>query len=206
MIHILAPALFGPISRYLFMKRCEERGERCVVDYGARFDKRLKSAHRFTICDVHGPLDITIPIAKGAKTWADTRISDHDSWWTTALTSLESAYGRTPYFEFYIDRFLPFFSADTSKRFGSVAEMTAEADRLVCPILDITIPLTPKDIVSEDEMTDDLRPIRQWNDPDAVKPYWQIRADSLGFVADLSVLDLIFNMGPESMLVITDRF
>lgn len=33
-------------------------------------------------------------------------------------------------------------------------------------------------------------------------PYYQVFAGSLGFVANLSILDLLFNMGPESLLVL----
>ena len=33
-------------------------------------------------------------------------------------------------------------------------------------------------------------------------PYYQVFARSLGFVANLSILDLLFNMGPESLLVL----
>lgn len=31
-------------------------------------------------------------------------------------------------------------------------------------------------------------------------PYWQVRGSIHGFMADLSVLDLIFNLGPEAPL------
>ena len=36
---------------------------------------------------------------------ADVEVSDHGSWWSEHLTAMESTYGRTPYFEFYIDDF-----------------------------------------------------------------------------------------------------
>lgn len=31
-------------------------------------------------------------------------------------------------------------------------------------------------------------------------PYYQVRADKLGFIPSLSILDLLFNMGPEAQL------
>ncbi|MDE6430391.1 MAG: WbqC family protein, partial [Duncaniella sp.] len=37
-------------------------------------------------------------------------------------------------------------------------------------------------------------------EPISLPSYWQIREDKLGFIPGLSVLDLIFNLGPEAVL------
>ncbi|MDD7128802.1 MAG: WbqC family protein, partial [Prevotella sp.] len=37
-----------------------------------------------------------------------------------------------------------------------------------------------------------------------LKPYYQVFQSRQGFLPDMSILDLLFNMGPESILVLKD--
>ncbi len=154
-----------------------------------RFNKRCKEAHRFEIADTRGRLELTVPIAKPyGNTWADTRISDHGSWWETIPAALESAYGRTPFFEFYAPDLLPLLS--NPYRFGSVADMNEAVDRFIRRALDMT------DIDVTYSRHANLQPaILQ---PAPIAPYWQVRAQQLGFIDGLSILDAIFNLGPEA--------
>lgn len=178
--HTLAPLLLPPADYYL------QIAAGATVDYTQRYDKRLKGTHRYTIADTHGPLSLTIPVGHPGPalghnpTWGDIPLSEHGEWWGKHLTALESAYGRTPYFEFYIDRFLPLFSSDTPSRFPSVAMLVHAANRIVIPILQLDkLPAVAS------------RPL---------PPYPQIRQDTLGFIGNLSILDTIFNLGPETPL------
>lgn len=181
--HTLAPLLLPSADYYL------QIAAGATVDYTQRYDKRLKGTHRYTIADTRGPLSLTIPVghpepALGHNpTWGDIPLSEHGEWWGKHLTALESAYGRTPYFEFYIDRFLPLFSSDTPSRFPSVAMLVQAANRIVIPILQLDkLPAVAS------------RPL---------PPYPQIRQDTLGFIGNLSILDTIFNLGPETPLYLT---
>ena len=38
----------------------------------------------------------------------------------------------------------------------------------------------------------------------SLKPYRQVRGDKLGFIAGLSILDLVFNLGPEAQLYLNE--
>ncbi len=154
-----------------------------------RFNKRCKEAHRFEIADTRGRLELTVPIAKPyGHTWADTRISDHGSWWETIPAALESAYGRTPFFEFYAPDLLPLLS--DPYRFGSVADMNEAVDRFIRRALDLT------DIDVAYSRRPDVRPVDL--QPVPAITYWQVRAQQLGFIGGLSILDPIFNLGPEA--------
>lgn len=174
--------------------------EHCIVDYGARFNKRHKLTHRTTIADVNGRLDLTMPIThtvpscgQGGLTWREMKVSGHGEWWNVHRVALESAYGRTPFFEYYIDRFMPVLSRSVVDEFGTLEAVDRYIDMQVRRLLylrdDVESPVG--DVV-------DLRGV----EPDAVDmpPYYQVRADRLGFIPGLSVLDLVFNMGPEGAL------
>lgn len=162
-----------------------------VICQGQRFDKRCKAAHRFTVADTRGRFDITAPVEKPyGHTWADTRISLHGRWWEVAANALESAYGRTPFFEFYADDFLPLLNPE---RFTTVAALNADFDRAIRRALAIDKEVTYS---TEERRSDRIEPHT------AAEPYWQIRAAKLGFLPGLSVLDMIFNIGPEALLAL----
>lgn len=174
-----------------------------AVDSSMRWDKRVKSTHRFTIAAEAGPLTLTVPVAKPREyhsaTLDSVTVSSHGNWWRMHLTALESAYGRTPFFEFYIDRFRPLLSPETVGR--SLAWLTAAWDSLICPILHLPVPLPLSlgGMPCDAEVWNDCR-----HDDPAVDlpPYWQVRGARFGFIPDMSVLDLIFNLGPEAPLYI----
>lgn len=154
-----------------------------------RFDKRCKAAHRTAIADTRGVLDLTVPIEKPyGKTWADTRVSLHGRWWEVMATALESAYGRTPYFEFYADDFLPIIS--NPEAFTTVSELNARFDAAIRKAIGLTRVIT--------ESAAGTRPVAI--EPWEPEPYWQVRGNSLGFVGGLSILDMVFNLGPETLL------
>lgn len=183
------PSRFCPPAAY-YRAVALNPGLTTVVCAGERFDKRRKDAHRMTIADTRGRLDLTVPVAKPyGMTWADTAVSRHGDWFDVMWTALESAYGRTPFFEFYADDFRPLLIG--VEDFGSVGELNFRFDLAIRRALGITSPV----IYSEQEsMPDSI-------DPWEPQPYWQVRADKLGFIPGLSVLDLIFNLGPEASLL-----
>lgn len=161
-----------------------------IVCAGERFDKRRKDAHRMAIADTRGRLELTVPVAKPyGRTWADTRVSLHGGWPEVVWTALESAYGRTPYFEFYADDFRPLILGVDD--FGSVGELNFRFDRAIRRALG----LSPNVVYAPDE--GDPQPVEPWEP----QPYWQVREQQLGFIPGLSILDLIFNLGPETNLL-----
>lgn len=196
MTAIFAPQYFGSVAYYAEIAACK----RAVIDTGMRYDKRFKSAHRCVIADTRGSLALTVPVSKpeGARHWNQTRVSHHGEWWTTHLASLETAYGRTPFFEFYIDRFKPWLAPIDM----TVTEMDCGIDAVVRRALGIDTDVAYADassLIDGDEAID-LR--RSGFGDVASVPYYQVRAHKLGFLQGMSILDLIFNMGTEAPLVL----
>lgn len=192
---LLPTRLAPPISYYRMMAL--HPGPVAICS-GERFDKRCKAAHRFAIADTRGRLELTVPIEKPyGRTWADTRVSLHGGWWELMARALESAYGRTPYFEFYADDFLPLIA--DPERFTTVAALNADFDRAIrrALFMDREVSYVDGACCGTAQSNMDFA-----TSPSMLEvrecPYWQVRADSLGFIGGLSVLDLIFNMGPEA--------
>jgi len=194
---VFRPQYFGSVDYYAALARAP----RAVIDRDIRYDKSAKDVHRYEIADTRGRVMLTVPVSKGAEhtqNWSQMTVSAHDQWWERHVTALESAYGRTPFFEFYIDRFLPLICEGVAGR--SIVDVDIELDRILRQTLLIDTEVTyDASGLSPEEITDYRRePL-----PDAgIGPYWQIRSDRLGFEPRLSVLDLLFSLGPEAALVL----
>ncbi len=187
----LPPRLCAPVADYVAAWSCGGSAQRWDV----RFDKRDKATHRFVIADTRGRLDLTVPIAKPDThrcLWSDIRISGHGAWWDVHRVALESAYGRTPYFEFYIDRFLPMLTVGVTDRYPRLEELALAWDARIRDILGLGAPVSGgrEAVIPASE---------------ALAPYRQVRRQQLGYIGGLSVLDLIFNLGPEGQLYLNEQ-
>lgn len=184
---VLPPRLCAGIEDYALAWGCGSSGQ----DWTGRFDKRDKGTHRFMIADTRGPLALTVPIAKPESSrcrWDEVLISAHGAWWDVHRVALESAYGRTPYFEFYIDRFLPMLTVGVTDRFPRLMYLAMAWDAQLRDILGMP-PSSPS-------------PHGMPVIPDVAPPgpYRQVRQDKLGCIAGMSILDLVFNLGPEAQI------
>lgn len=187
MSELILPTRFCPPPAYYRMMALHPGKVSICLD--ERFDKRCKSAHRTSIADTRGVLELTVPVEKPyGRTWAETRVSLHGRWWEVMTTALESAYGRTPYFEFYADDFLPII-ADPEK-FTSVAALNAAFDVAIRRAIGLAIPVEAAPAGSKPTA------IQPWEP----SPYWQVRREKLGFIGGLSILDMVFNLGPETLI------
>lgn len=192
---VLPPLFCAGAAYYALVRACGAS----AVDWGMRFDKRFKDTHRFAIADTRGRLELTVPIAKPDNwhcTWGDIRISDHGKWWDVHRVALESAYGRTPFFEFYIDPLLPMLTEGVVDRYPTLRSLSEAWDGWIRRIL-----LLPAPVEAESVEADRMFTLLPEHATEAPQPtHWQVRADRLGFISGLSVLDLIFNLGPEAIL------
>ena len=197
---IVSPQYYGSIDYYAAIAAHEHS----MVDYGSKYDKRLKSTHRTTIADVNGELSLTMPLKKpdgshsGNLTWRDIEISSHGEWWNVHRVALESAYGRTPFFEFYIDRFLPVLQKGVTEAFPTLEAVDSFIDDNIRELLSLPKPIH--------QPTGTVTDIRRDKVPSySPTPYYQVRASRLGFLEGLSILDLLFNLGPEASLWMRDH-
>lgn len=185
---------YAPVAYYAAMARCS----RIIIDLDMRHDRRFKAAHRCDIISNLGPVQLTVPVGKPAPgapaTWRSIPVSDHGRWWEQHVSTLATAYGRTPFFEFYIDRLLPYMSADAVGM--SVADLCRHTDAIVRKLLSISAPVS----YSAADAAPDAIDYRRQPLPPHTAPYYQVRAHQMGFCPGLSILDLIFNEGPASPL------
>lgn len=196
---LVAPQFLGATDYYAAIAKAGM----VVVDTSMHFDKRLKTTHRATILSANSQINITVPIVKPERwsgtTWNDIIVSDHGQWWKEMWVSIQSAYGRTPYFEYYADDFLEIINKDACGR--SLMELDQRLDALVRRLLGVKTEVRYGQPEECEFAFTDLRG-EKWGKADCgVGPYYQLRADKYGdFAGGLSVIDLLMNMGPEGIV------
>jgi hypothetical protein len=132
----------------------------------------------------------------------DIRISDHGNWRHLHWNALQSAYGDSPFFEYYQDDIHPFLE----QRWEYLLDFNEAIRQKMCELLDIQPEVSYSEkfelsaINPPKDFREAIRPKHPQTDPDFVpKPYYQVYQQRHGFLPNLSVLDLLFNMGPESI-------
>lgn len=201
----LPPRYCGDVDYYALMAQYGS----AVIDYSMRYNKRAKECHRCEIEGANGVQRLTVPLEKGAGgSIASLRVSDHGEWWNVHWGAIYSAYGRTPYFEYYADDFLPAFQGSVK----SLMELDTMLDTTIRRILGITTQVTyrttqvPSSLSTPPSplspLSTSFSPLHSPLSTFSTPPYYQVWGNRFGFIPRLSILDLIFNMGPESPLIL----
>lgn len=201
MVSLLASTYFGPVQWYQKLNQ----SDCCLIE---RHDHFVKQTYRNScvIATTSGLQVLTVPIERyeGAHCeMRDIRISDHGSWRHLHWNALQSAYGESPFFEFYADDLRPFFE----RRWELLFDFNTAITRKMCELLDVhpQIAFTEVYASAEEEGVTDFRDAIRPKHPlpdDGFRPrrYYQVYEQKHGFQPNLSILDLLFNEGPEAVL------
>ncbi len=194
MSHIF-PTAYLPSIEYvsLFLKT-----ENASIELFETYQKQ-SCRTRTNVMTANGIQTLTIPVIKtnGNHTLTkDIEISYKESWQQTHLRCLESAYRKSAYFDYYF----PYFEKIYKQKFNTLIELNEYSLKTILKILKVK-----KDF----SYTTDFEKITNENDyrislskgtnKIEIKPYYQVFADRHGFIPNLSIVDLLFNEGPNSI-------
>jgi len=243
MTALLSTTYFGPIQWYQKLYRADH----VLIEQFESFQKQTYR-NRCVIATANGTQTLTVPIEHSPLTIEhepltidhSPLISDHGNWRHLHWNALVSAYGESPFFEYYQDDLRPFF---TERRWTYLLDFNEAIRQTICELLDITPAVTYTDVftppsadsslstlhsspasadsslftlhsspVSADsslftlhsslikDFRDAINPKHPAPDPDFMpRPYYQVYGQRHGFLPNLSILDLLFNMGPEAI-------
>jgi hypothetical protein len=193
---LVSTAYLPPVSYFSLISRADEI-------FIEREENYLKQTYRNRcyILSAHGPQLLSVPVYLGSlhKTPVkDIRIDYSKRWQQVHLRAMTASYNSSPYFEFYFEN----IEKIISKNHDFLLDLNMELTESVLKVLKIkkTISYTTN-FESVGDMENDFRyKITPKEDSHfAVKEYFQVFNKGEGFVPDLSILDLVFNMGPDAV-------
>ena len=141
---LLSSTYFGPIQWYQKLNRYDE----CLIERHESFIKQTYR-NRMIIPTTNGPLSLTIPTNHNTSlAMKDIRISDHANWRHVHWNALLSAYGESPFFEYYQDDIRPFYE----KKYEFLFDFNMEITEKMIELLDIRpkISITNEYILNEE--------------------------------------------------------
>ena len=196
---ILSSLYLAPVEYYASLYR----SELVVIEINDNYQKQ-SYRNRCTIASANGPISLSIPIVKPDKDKSrmkDIRIADHANWRHLHWNAILSAYSSTPYFQYFEDDFRPFYE----RKIEFLHDFNEELRQLICSIIEIEskVCYTETYIDEGDIEYIDLREkIHPKKESDyKTEPYYQVFASKHCFINNLSILDLLFNMGKEARLI-----
>ncbi len=204
---LLSTAYLPPLSYVMMLFYAETAFVEIHETY-----QRQTWRNRCRILTGNGLLNLTVPVIKPGGNHTRTKevlISQHEHWQAKHWRAIKSAYGKAPFFLFYRDMLEPFYKKRYSGSLHAfnnslLEQLLAETgiscqlcttdayDKYPVHLTDLRSGITPKKDVIDELL------LSNW------PRYCQVFSERYGFTGNLSIIDLLFNVGPESGNYIAD--
>jgi hypothetical protein len=196
--YLLSSAYFPPIHYISVISKADS----IIIETKENYLKQTYR-NRCIILTSNGRSSLTVPVLSGnsKKTLIkDIRIDYSKRWQQVHLRALVSSYKTSAYFEYYFDEIERIISSKPEFLF----DLNMNSLQTILKITGIKTPISETDLFVPVEKQDwDMRytisPKKERPGISSVKEYYQVFCKKYAFVPGLSVLDLIFNTGPDSI-------
>lgn len=196
------PLYLAPVPLYAQLYNCKT----LVINGDEPFVKQTYR-NRAVIATENGSQSLTIPVIHdgGRTAMRDVRISEHGNWRHQHWNAMVSAYRKSPFFDYYADDFAHFYE----ERDGFLMDFNLRLHSVISELLGFDREVR---IVDNEHKIKEFIDLRNIAEPKALadiknytaRSYYQVFALRNGFIPNLSIVDLLFNMGPEGLIVLRD--
>ena len=193
---LIHPTYFAPIIQYAHIIRAEKIIFECRDNY-----QKQTYRNRCYIASSNGRQLLSIPVIheKGKKLKSSAvKIDNKYDWQRLHFKALQTAYKSSPFFEFYIDELMPVFE----NKWTFLLDVNLCTHQCVMNALELQIPHKPTEHYVTEKTNSDKRYLVNAKREDHVgfRSYYQLFSDRHGFIENLSILDLLFMEGPNTLL------
>jgi hypothetical protein len=164
--------------------------EEVVFSFSRKLDKKSYT-NRTLIATANGIQTLSIPLEGGRGSripYCDILMSNQENWRAKHLMALQSAYSKSPFYEFYIDKIAKVYASNHPL----LQEFNLELFNTISKILKV-------EIVIKTEESASIPISFEPNIYESMPSYPQVFRNKYAFQPDLSILDLIFNLGNKSL-------
>ena len=200
---ILSTSFFPPVQYFTHLFAIQN-----VLIEACEFYQKKTYRNRYLIYGANGIIPLSVPVEKSnnpKQLIKDVRVSYDMAWNETHWKTIESAYNSSPYFLYYEDEIRMIFMKKWNFLFDmNIASINAIENCLeIKTNISLTTTYQPSGFYKED-LREVIQPkIHTDRDKNFIPvEYRQIFALKHGFIPNLSILDLLFNKGPETLLIL----
>lgn len=200
---LLSTAYLPPIDYFRVIVANEKSWQLEVWDSYQKQSYR----NRAHIYSANGLLPLTVPISRregSSPPIGETKIDNSYNWQIRQWRALTSAYNSTPFFDYYQEYFAPFYN----EKYSSLLNFNRELLKLTLSLLGLS-----------DSVVESGEYVTEWGEgdyrelihPKRTSPfkkergYFQPFAPRHGFIGNLSIVDLLFNEGPNALLYLKEN-
>lgn len=191
---IFYPTYFSPIAQYAAIAKAE----RIIFEV---CDNYQKQTYR-TRCYIYSPngkqlLNVPVQHTGGRQKTADVRIDHSENWQAQHKKSLDAAYRSSPFYEFYEDEITDIFE----QKHTFLLDLNIKTYELISDIFEWDKEVFKTTVYKKEyQEKEDFRYLADAKTKMGFgfEPYTQVFMDRHGFLPNLSILDVLFNLGPEA--------
>ena len=191
--------IFGPVSSYMLY----QQSQLLKIEQYENYQKR-SYRNRYTILSTNGPITLSIPLCKGKNqktTITDVTIAYDEPWVDIHLQTIKSAYGRSPFFDFYY----PDIEVILQKKHTHLFQLNTQCLTYLIKKLRLEVTIGYTDSYNKEYSEyKDIRNVDLQKDIN-FKKYAQVWNEKYVFTPNLSILDLLFCTGPEAATVLSHK-
>jgi hypothetical protein len=193
---LVSTAYLPPVEYFALISQAEE----VLVEKEENYLKQ-SYRNRCYILSAHGPQLLSVPVYLGSQhktPLKEIRIDYSKRWQQVHLGAITASYNSSPYFQFYYEN----IEKIISKKIEFLIDLNMELTESVLRMLKIKTRLIyTADFLSAGTEENDFRYkiSPKLESHYSFKEYIQVFNNNNRFVQGLSIIDLIFNMGPEAI-------
>lgn len=193
---LLSTAYLPPVDYFIWIMKSDS----IIIEGDENYCKQTYR-NRCEIYTTNGKLNLTIPVIKTSGNHTkikDIKIDYSENWQMKHWRAIVSAYNHSPYFLFYKDALKPLYF----KNYNFLFEYNSLVLNTTLSMLKTQKSITYNSSYIKNtlpgilDLRNEINPKKKSNLN--LKLYRQVFAERSGFIPNMSIIDLIFNLGPDS--------